>query len=24
VWDVLDTSDVTGPHWEITFRRRML
>lgn len=24
VWDVLDTSDITGPHWNITFRRRLL
>jgi hypothetical protein len=23
VWDVLDTNDVTGPHWEITFRERL-
>jgi hypothetical protein len=22
-WDILDTNDVTGPHWEITFRERM-
>jgi hypothetical protein len=24
VWDVLETNEPTGPHWEITFRRRML
>jgi hypothetical protein len=23
VWDVLDTNEPTGPHWEITFRQRM-
>jgi hypothetical protein len=24
VWDVLEVNEPTGPHWEITFRRRML
>jgi hypothetical protein len=24
VWDVLDGNEPTGPHWEITFRRRTL
>lgn len=24
VWDVLEANEPTGPHWEITFRRRML
>jgi hypothetical protein len=24
VWDVLETNEPTGPHWEITFRRRMI
>jgi hypothetical protein len=24
VWDILETNEPTGPHWEITFRRRML
>jgi hypothetical protein len=24
VWDVLDGNEPTGPHWEITFRKRML
>jgi len=24
VWDVLESNQPTGPHWEITFRRRML
>jgi|ERR1700691_510381 len=23
-WDVLNSNELTGPHWEITFRRRML
>ena len=23
VWDVLDTNEPTGPHWEIAFRQRM-
>lgn len=23
VWDILDTNEPTGPHWEISFRRRM-
>jgi hypothetical protein len=23
VWDVLDVNEPTGPHWEITFRKRM-
>jgi hypothetical protein len=23
VWDVLDTNEPTGPHWEITFRERI-
>lgn len=23
VWDVLDVNEPTGPHWEITFRRRL-
>ena len=23
VWDVLETNEPTGPHWEITFRKRM-
>lgn len=23
VWDVLEGNEPTGPHWEITFRRRM-
>ena len=24
VWDVLESNEPTGPHWEITFRRRMI
>jgi hypothetical protein len=24
VWDILETNELTGPHWEITFRRRMV
>src|SRR5664279_3481759 len=24
VWDVLEANEPTGPHWEITFRRRMI
>jgi hypothetical protein len=24
VWDVLETHEPTGPHWELTFRRRMV
>lgn len=24
VWDILDANEPTGPHWEITFRRRTL
>lgn len=24
VWDVLDVNEPTGPHWEITFRKRMI
>lgn len=24
VWDILSKNEPTGPHWEITFRRRML
>ena len=24
VWDVLDANEPTGPHWEITFRKRMI
>ena len=24
VWDVLETNEPTGPHWEITFRKRMV
>ncbi len=24
VWDVLETNQLTGPHWEITFRKRMI
>lgn len=24
VWDILETNELTGPHWEITFRERML
>jgi len=24
VWDVLDSNDPTGPHWELTFRRRTI
>ncbi|MGB2625838.1 MAG: hypothetical protein WAK20_03560 [Candidatus Acidiferrum sp.] len=24
VWDVLEANEPTGPHWEITFRRRMV
>jgi hypothetical protein len=23
VWDVLDTNEPTGPHWEITFKERL-
>ena len=23
VWDMLDANEPTGPHWEVTFRRRM-
>ena len=23
VWDVLETNEPTGPHWEVTFWRRM-
>lgn len=23
VWDVLNTNEPTGPHWELTFRQRM-
>ena len=23
VWDILDGNEPTGPHWEITFRRRL-
>jgi hypothetical protein len=23
VWDVLDSNEPTGPHWEITFRRQL-
>lgn len=23
VWDLLDGNEPTGPHWEVTFRRRM-
>jgi len=22
-WDILDMNELTGPHWEITFRERM-
>jgi hypothetical protein len=24
VWDVLETNEPTGPHWELIFRRRMV
>jgi hypothetical protein len=24
VWDILETHEPTGPHWEITFRKRMI
>ena len=24
VWDILDVNEPTGPHWELTFRRRMV
>ena len=24
VWNVIDTNELTGPHWEITFRRRLI
>lgn len=24
VWDILNVNDPTGPHWELTFSRRML
>jgi hypothetical protein len=24
VWDVLEANEPTGPHWEITFRKRMV
>jgi len=24
VWDILEGNEPTGPHWEITFRRRMI
>jgi hypothetical protein len=24
VWDVLDGNEPTGPHWELTFKRRMI
>ncbi|SRR6266852_7153556 len=23
IWDVLDSNEPTGPHWEITFRERL-
>ena len=24
VWDILEINEPTGPHWEVTFRRRMI